>query len=161
MELIIREIQPQDNQSAAQMIRSVFDDFDAPKVGTVYSDPTTDALYELFNAKDKAIFWVLTDEKKVYGSCGLYPTPGLPPKTVELVKFYISSQARGKGYGKKLLDLSISYAQKLEYDYIYLETIELFGKAMDMYTQRGFEFLDHTLGETGHFACEIQMLKKL
>ncbi|MGI9527710.1 MAG: GNAT family N-acetyltransferase [Weeksellaceae bacterium] len=160
MNLKIREIQPQDNVSAATMIRSVFDEFNAPKEGTVYTDASTDALFELFEKENKSKFWVIAEDHHIYGSCGIYPTQDLSQGTVELVKFYISAQARGQGYGKKLLDIAIQEAKNLGYKSIYLETITLFGKAMDMYTQRGFKFLEEPLGNSGHFACEIKMLKE-
>ncbi len=44
MAFLIRKILPEDNSSLAKMIREVFEEFDAPREGTVYSDPTTDIL---------------------------------------------------------------------------------------------------------------------
>jgi putative acetyltransferase len=48
MEIIYRTIAPNDNQPIAAMIRGVFEEHDAPRQGTVFSDPTTDHLFELF-----------------------------------------------------------------------------------------------------------------
>jgi putative acetyltransferase len=44
----IRPVQPADNAPLAEMIRTVFHEYNAPRQGTVYSDPTTDHLYDLF-----------------------------------------------------------------------------------------------------------------
>ena len=46
--MLIRPIQISDNQSLFKMIRAVFIEFAAPQEGTVYSDPTTANLYQLF-----------------------------------------------------------------------------------------------------------------
>ena len=48
MALNIRPILPSDNASIAKIIRSSLEEFGANKPGTVYSDVTTDHLYELF-----------------------------------------------------------------------------------------------------------------
>ena len=45
----IRPIEPKDNIDLAKVIRGALEEFGANKPGTVYFDPTTDALFELFN----------------------------------------------------------------------------------------------------------------
>ena len=44
----IRQVKESDNPHLSKMIKKVFEEHDAPKNGTVYSDPTTDCLYETF-----------------------------------------------------------------------------------------------------------------
>ncbi len=44
-----------DSMILAKIIREVFEEHDAPKNRTVYSDPTTDSLYTLFLAKGSAL----------------------------------------------------------------------------------------------------------
>ena len=79
MNIIIREVEKTDNLILSQIIRNVFEEHGAPKQGTVYSDPTTDNLYELFRAK-KSVLWVAVTDGKITGCCGIYPTNGLPEK---------------------------------------------------------------------------------
>ncbi len=76
MELIIREVLKNDNPLLAKMIRRVFEEFDAPTAGTVYSDPTTDDLYGLFR-ENRSVLWVAELNGEALGCCGIYPTPGL------------------------------------------------------------------------------------
>ena len=45
MQYIIRSLEEKDNLKLAGIIREVFIEHDAPREGTVYSDPTTDNLY--------------------------------------------------------------------------------------------------------------------
>ena len=75
MNIIIREVEEPDNLLLAQIIRNAFKEYDAPKQGTVYSDPTTDDLYQLFRTK-KSILWVALIDDKIAGCCGIYPTKG-------------------------------------------------------------------------------------
>lgn len=90
-EIIITTIQAADDSALASMIRGVFDEYGAPTEGTVYVDTTTDHLSKVFDANGSVLF-VAKDGDKVVGSCGLYPTEGLPEGHVELVKFYISEK---------------------------------------------------------------------
>ena len=156
----IREVELQDNLSLAKMIRAVFEEHDAPTEGTVYTDPTTDALYELFQV-GKSVLWVAEKAGQILGCCGIYPTPGLPKGCAELVKFYIPKHSRGIGIGKELMERSIESAMEFDYTEIYIESMPVYSKAVSIYEQQGFEMLLEPLGESGHTGCTIWMLKKL
>jgi putative acetyltransferase len=160
MNLIIRQIVKEDNASLARIIREVFLEHDAPKTGTVYSDPRTDNLYELFQAP-KSILWVAELDNEIAGCCGIYPTDGLNENCTELVKFYLSKGARGKGIGKKLMLKSIKTARDLKYSQIYLESLPQFANAVRIYETQGFVRLSKPLGNSGHSTCNIWMLKQL
>jgi putative acetyltransferase len=158
--MIIRQVQRKDNALSAAMIREVFDEYDAPKVGSVYSDKATDRLYEIFQ-DEKAVLWVDQSEGKILGSCGIFPTEGLPAGCAELVKFYISAEARGKGIGKVLMGQSIESAKELGYNEIYIESFPEFANAVSIYQKLGFRNLNEPLGNSGHTACTIWMIKRL
>jgi putative acetyltransferase len=158
--LRIREIAKKDNSALEDMIREVFDEYDAPKIGTVYSDPSTSDLYQLFRT-NKSALWVAEMNHQALGCCGIFPTDGLPIDTVELVKFYLPASARGKGIGKQLMEHSISSAIELGYKKIYLESLPLFSEALGIYQKYGFRILSEPLGNSGHGSCSIWMLKDL
>lgn len=153
----LRKIQTRDNQVVAETIRQVFHEFNAPQTGTVYSDPSMDNLFELFQ-QEGAEFWVAELDGEVVGCCGIYPTPGLDEHCVELVKFYLAAKARGKGIGKALMRQSIASAKALGYKQVYIESISQFSKAVGMYQHLGFRKLDRPLGHSGHHSCTIWML---
>lgn len=157
----IRRIESSDNPYLATIIRNAFIELDAPKTGTVYSDPTTDQLYELFNAKSKASCFVAAEDDKILGCCGIYPTQGLDDNYAELVKFYLAKEARNKGIGKALFEKSIEEAKKLGYSHLYIESQPSFAKAVKLYERYDFKYLEHPLGNSGHDNCDIWMLKKL
>lgn len=156
----IRPIELRDNVELANLIREVFREFKIDKPGTVYTDPTTDHLYELFQ-QPKSFCFVAEENGVLLGGCGIYPTNGLPEGCVELVKFYLRSSARGKGVGNELMQKSFNKAKEFGFGQIYLESFPELSKAVSMYKREGFRDLDHPLGNTGHFACNVWMLKDL
>lgn len=159
-EVQYREIRPDDNSALAKMIRAVFDEHGAPHPGTVYSDPTTDDLYTLFKAP-KSVLWVAEEKGELLGCCGVYPTEGLPTGYAELVKFYLTAAARGKGIGKTLMEKSIESAKDLGYTDLYLESLPQFAKAVNLYEKQGFKSIKHPLGQSGHTTCNIWMIRRL
>jgi putative acetyltransferase len=156
----IRTIEPSDNQVLAVIIRNALAEFGANKPGTVYYDATTDALYELFQQQG-SIYFVASENNQLIGGAGIYPSPGLPPDTCELVKMYLTPAARGKGIGKMLIEKALEFASETGYRKVYIETMPELRKAMMVYEKFGFNYLDGPLGNTGHFGCEVWMLKEI
>ncbi|MEO9893043.1 GNAT family N-acetyltransferase [Aurantibacter sp.] len=158
--MTIRKLLPTDNESLAKIIKAIFVEFNAPKIGTVYSDPTTNDLYKLFE-HEKSILWVIEADKEVLGCCGIYPTKGLPEGCAELVKFYFSPKARGNGWGKELLEYNIKSAIDYGYSQLYLECLPHFSSAINLYESLAFKHIDKALGDSGHTSCNIWMVKNL
>ena len=158
--LVIRKVVKEDNVLLAKLIREVFDEFSAPCAGTVYSDPTTDNLYSLFQ-QPNAVLWVCIIDDEVLGCCGVYPTTGLDKDCAELAKFYLSKKIRGKGVGKQLMLQCFQSAKQMNYKKLYLESMPQFAKAVNMYEKYGFTQLGKPLGNSGHSACNIWMIKVL
>lgn len=160
MSISLRPIQKNDNQEIAELIRKVFREFKIDKPGTVYTDPTTDDLFSLFQTPH-SVYWIAEESGIILGGCGIFPTKGLPEGCAELVKFYVSSDARGKGKGNMLMQRSIESAKELGFKQLYLESFPELNKAVSMYIKSGFYYLTAPLGNSGHFACNIWMLKDL
>ncbi len=160
MDYSIREIQSQDNELLAQVIRTVLEEHGMNKPGTVYTDPTTDELYELFQT-EKSVYYVVVLNNEIVGGCGIYPTNGLPEGCAELVKLYLRSDCRGLGLGKTLLDRCAETASKLGYRKLYLESMPELSKAVGLYESVGYEQISSPMGNSGHFACDLWMIKEL
>src|SRR5215208_3475236 len=88
-EIKIRTIAEEDNPELACLIRSTLKEFGANRPGTVYYDPSTDHLFELFTKTPRAVYYVAAYEGSVAGGGGIFPSPGLPEDTCELVKMYL------------------------------------------------------------------------
>lgn len=160
MNLTIRPIQPKDNTQIAKVIRGALEDFNANKPGTVYFDPTTDDLYTLFQTPNSAYYIALLNDE-IVGGCGIYPTENLPNGYAELVKIYLHQTARGKGIGKALMLKCFEKAKEFNYQHLYLESMPELAIAVGMYQKLGFKDLDKPLGNSGHFGCNIWMVKEL
>lgn len=160
MNITIRPIQPSDNAALAVIIRSALKEFGANHPGTVYYDATTDALYELFREQGSGYFVALIDGR-IVGGGGIFPTEGLPEGTCELVKMYLSPEARGTGLGKKLIETSLAFAKETDYRNVYLETMPELKQALKVYARFGFDYLSAPMGNSGHTGCSLWMLKQL
>ena len=158
--LFIRTIQEHDNTALAKIIRNTLAEFKANKPGTVYFDDRTDHLFEEFKVAG-SIYYVAEYNEEIIGGGGIYPTENLPEGTCELVKFYLSTTARGKGIGKILLEKCIAAAKELGYAKIYLETMPELTIAIPMYEKLGFTYLPAAQGDSGHTGCDVWMIKDL
>ena len=98
---------------------------------------------------------------KIVGGCGLYPTKGLPEGCAELVKLYLASEMRGLGLGKELMLKTAEAAKSLGYNQLYLESMPELNSAVGLYQSLGYKIIDTPLGDSGHFACNLWMLKSL
>jgi putative acetyltransferase len=159
MEISYRPIEERDNREIAELIRSVFREFNIHRPGTVYFDPTTDNLFGLFGVPGSE-YWIAEENNVIIGGCGVYPTPGLPEGCAELVKFYLTASYRGKGIGWKLMEKTFDSARKYGYRQLYLESLPELAKAISLYEKAGFKFIDGPMGDSGHFGCNIWMLKE-
>lgn len=160
MPILVRRIEQTDNEPLSIIIKTVFIEFGIDRPGTVFTDPTTDHLFELFQTEN-SVYWVAKKNGQIMGGCGVFPTEGLPDGCGELVKFYLSSSARGKGIGKLLLQVVFNSAKDLNYKKLYLESFPELNAAVKMYRKLGFQKLRKPLGNSGHFACTVWMTKEL
>jgi putative acetyltransferase len=156
----IRPISKEDNPKIAIIIRSCLKEFGANKPGTVFYDKTTDHLFELFEEIGAAYF-IAEQEGNIVGGGGIFPSPGLPVGTCELVKMYLLPPARGVGIGATLMNKCMSKAKEMGFVSMYIETLPELKKAISVYEKFGFNYLDKPLGDTGHFGCSVWMLKSL
>lgn len=156
----IREIRPGDNPFLSRLIKDTLAEFGANHPGTVYYDPSTDALYELFQTSG-AVYFVAELNGKIVGGGGIYPTAGLPADTCELVKMYLLPEGRGIGLGRTLIEKSMEWAKNHGYKQVYLETMPELKQALNVYAKFGFEYLPGPMGNSGHTGCSLWMLRKV
>lgn len=155
----IRPIQKNDNEAIAKMIREVLIEQNAPKTGTAYEDKALDNLYKAYQ-DERAIYFVLIEKSKIIGSAGIQALWG-NPKICELQKMYFLPQARGRGLADQMIDRCVTFAKSKNYKSCYIETLPTMKAAQKLYLRNGFKYIDQRLGETGHHACTVWMLKYL
>lgn len=158
--MIIREIQPKDNEQVASVIRQVFISDNYPKTGTAFEDEQLDFMFENYN-KPKSTYFVVEIDGKIVGGCGIAQLDNSDENICELQKMYFLNEVRGNGYGKKIIELCLAKASEFGYDKCYLETLPEMKVAQNLYKKMGFEYICSPMGGTGHSSCPVWMLRTL
>ena len=156
----IREIQFNDNQKLAEIIREVLIEFGVPKVGTAYEDM---ALNNMFNTYDneKSRYFVVSNGKEILGGAGIMHLQNSNENICELQKMYFTPEVRGRNIGSKMMKICLQQAKNYGYEKCYLETLPYMIGARKLYQKVGFKSLDAPLGDTGHYSCNMWMIKDL
>jgi putative acetyltransferase len=158
--ILIRPIKKEDNPFLKEIIRSVILEMGAPKIGTAYSDPAVDCMFETFQ-KERTAYFVVEENGQVIGGAGVAKLGNYEGNVCELQKMYFLEQARGKGIGSKMMEKCLEVAKEFGFEKCYLETMTYMEAAQKLYKRSGFDYIDGPLGDTGHFSCPVQMLKQL
>ena len=165
----IRPIEPKDNKEIEEIILKVSEEYGTydPKsksgAGAGAGDPELKDIYSAYKDKGNK-YWVVTDENdKIVGGGGYTRLKGAgeDEKICEMQKLFILPEARGKGLGKKFVELFLSEAIKDGYKEMYLETVKQMKEAVKLYEKYDFKHLSKHKGDTGHFQCSVFMTKKL
>lgn len=158
--IIIREIQPQDNQQIEQIIRDCFHEFKIPLEGTAYSDIETTRMFESYQNSNE-VYYVIDADGKVLGGGGIKPLKDFENEICEIQKMYFSPCIRGRGFGKQLFEKCLQVAKDLGYKQCYIESASQLKAAIHIYESYGFKYLLGALGNTGHYSCGVWMIKDL
>lgn len=156
----IREIQPKDNQEVAMVIRKVLVEMGVPKIGTAYEDRSLDDMHSYYDRPGMEYF-VVEEDGKLIGGCGIAPLTGAEETICELQKMYFLPEARGRGIGAEMMSKCLNYATAAGYKQCYLETLPYMEHARKLYARTGFRSLDRAVGDTGHYNCTMWMIKDL
>ncbi|GAL07072.1 GNAT family N-acetyltransferase [Photobacterium aphoticum] len=156
----LRLLTPLDNAAMAAVVRRVSAEFGlTPDKGYGVADPTLDCLSEVYRDENCA-YWVIEKDNRILGGGGIAPLAG-EPGVCELQKMYFLPALRGKGFARRLTATALKFARQHGFDACYLETTACLQAAVRLYEDMGFAPIPHALGNTGHDACEIRLLKAL
>jgi putative acetyltransferase len=158
--MVIRAIKKTDNPTVAKVVRQVLEDLGVPKVGTAYADKALDMMYETYQ-KPKSEYFVLEVNGRILGCAGIAPLDHYDGLVCELQKMYFLEEARGKGYGEKMMQVCLQKAREFGFEQCYLETMPYMKAAQKLYAKTGFTYLDGPMGDTGHYACPVHMILDL
>ncbi|MGI6331280.1 MAG: GNAT family N-acetyltransferase [Zhaonellaceae bacterium] len=81
-----------------------------------------------------ALILALVDGK----AAGCVALHKLSENICEMKRLYVRAQYRGLGIGKKLVNIIIEYASKMNYQYIRLDTLPTMKSAQALYSSLGF-----------------------
>ena len=158
--IVIREIVSNDDKQIAAVIRSVLIEFGVPKVGTAYEDKALDCMTETYS-QSKSTYFVIDVNGKIIGGAGVSQLDDFEGNVCELQKMYFLPEARGVGLGTKMMETCLAQAKQFGFEKCYLETMPYMNDARELYKKVGFQSLNKPLGNTGHYSCNVWMIKDL
>lgn len=135
----IRRIRQEDDAALAAIIRKNLESCKLDIPGTAYFDPELDHLSRYYEERpDRRAYFVAEDEGgRIIGGVGSAEYSGFE-KCAELQKLYLTDEAKGKGIGRRLLQMAESFAQKNGCERMYLETHSRLKAAIHLYESAGF-----------------------
>ena len=129
----MRPIQKADNPIVAKIIIDGLSEYACVGEGYASTDPEVQDMFA-FSQHARTTFFVLTNENdKVIGCGGIAPLKNGDADTCELQKLYFLEEARGKGYGRRLVQRCLDSAKDFGYTKCYLETVERMVVANTLY----------------------------
>ncbi len=158
--MLIRPINESDNKHISVILREVLIEMDIPRVGSAYEDPEINNMYESYQS-NRSIYFVVEENNKILGGAGINQLKNGDVNICELQKMYFHKSIRGRGIGDKMIELCLNFAVESNYKKCYIETMPNMVDAQKLYIKKGFKYIDNPLGNTGHTACPIWMLKNL
>ena len=158
--MLIRCINDTDNKSISKILREVLVEMEIPKKGSAFQDPELDKMFETYQ-HPRSVYYVIEYNKQILGGAGISELREGSSEICELQKMYFHKSIRGKGLGDKMIDKCLTFAIKSNFSKCYIETMPNMISAQKLYLKKGFEYIDKPMGNTGHTACPVWMLKNL
>jgi putative acetyltransferase len=163
----IRPLAPCDDAQVAALVKHTLAEFGIEGNNCAANDPELAQLSQYRDKTPGCQFYVVTPLEaptQVLGLGGYEPLKGSDPqhRIVEMAKWYLCPEARGKGIGSKLLTLLLKEVQQLGYHYAYMETTPKL-LSQRMFEKAGFTHLQEKWGANGHTHPDITifMMKPL
>jgi putative acetyltransferase len=138
MSFQLRDASPQDGNAIRNVVSLVLGEYG---LRSDLADTDADLLdIQASYTKRGGVFRVLTSEEGVIVGCGgLYP---LANSEAEIRKMYVLPSARGKGYGRQLLNDLLAEAKQRGHRRVVLETASVLKEAIALYRSAGFKPYD-------------------
>ena len=158
--MLIRSVNQSDNKFLSVILREVLVEMKIPQKGSAYEDPELDNMYEAYQFQ-RSKYFVVEEDKKVLGGAGISPLRNGDINICELQKMYFHKTIRGRGIGQRLIEICLDFALESGYEKCYIETMPNMVIAQKLYLKKGFQYINAPLGNTGHSACPVWMIKKI
>ena len=135
-EFIIRDWQPEDRHAAAEVIKTVLEEYGLPWQPESADRDAIEVESAYLEAGGE--FWIVEQDSTIVGTAAYQPI-ARGHRAVEIRKMYLLPRIRGKGLGKYLLTrLEHAIAVK-DYQEIWLETVSILKEAVKLYELNGYQ----------------------
>ena len=153
-DFVIRDWQKSDRASAAEVIRTVLEEYGLPWQPELADRDVIEIESAYLDVGGE--FWVVEKNSTIVGTAAYQPI-SRGQKAVEIRKMYLLLEVRGKGLGKYLLqELEKAIAVK-DYQEIWLETASILKEAVILYERSGYQPVNDVETER----CDLAYLKKI
>ena len=133
---IIRDWQPEDRHAAAEVIKTVLEEYGLPWQPESADRDVIEVELAYLNAGGE--FWIVEQDSRIVGTAAYHPL-ARGHRAVEIRKMYLLPKIRGRGLGKYLLaQLEIAIAIK-DYQEIWIETASILKEAVKLYELNGYQ----------------------
>ncbi|MBD3921163.1 GNAT family N-acetyltransferase [Paenibacillus sp. PR3] len=156
--MMIRPIQPGDNQDIEAIIRNCLIEFGGNRAGLAWEDESLSHLSDYYHREGRAYWVALDDSGKMLGGCGIAEFGSLEGGVCELQKMYLLPEARGTGLAPSLLEHALRFAGQ-HYRTCYLETLQSMQAANRFYVKHGFQALEAPLAGSEHYSCDAWYIR--
>lgn len=95
--------------------------------------------------------WIVLNNEEVIATICYYK---ITDEIAEIKRIYINKNYRGEGIGTYLINMIIEHIKNKGYSIIYLETNDVFKKAIEFYKSYGFTLKDYT---NNKYAFEMKL----
>lgn len=140
-DFLIRDWQPADRQIAADLIKTVLEEYGLGWEVNCGTCTDQDAVeIEKYYWQTGGEFWVVERAGQIVGTAGYYPVQRESEvKAVEIRKMYLHPSARGQGLGKFLLSQLEQAIAAKDFSEIWVETATVLKEAVLMYEKYGYQ----------------------
>ena len=133
---IIRDWQPEDRHVAAQVIKTVLEEYGLPWQPESADCDVIEVESAYLDAGGE--FWIVEQDSAIVGTAAYQPI-ARGHRAVEIRKMYLLPRIRGKGLGKYLLTRLEQAIAVKDYQEIWLETVSILKEAVKLYELNGYQ----------------------
>jgi putative acetyltransferase len=156
----LRPIEPRDDATIANIIRTVMPEFGADGPGFAIHDAEVDTMSAAYS-RPRAAYFVIEADGAVQGGAGIAPLDGGEADVCELRKMYFLPTLRGRGAGKAAIERCLDAARAFGFRRCYIETLTGMDAAQKLYLANGFTRITCAMGGTGHHGCDRYYIRDL
>lgn len=153
-------IRAQHDADICRIIQQVGAEYGAVGDGFGPSDAEVKSMSQYYLAENRSQYWVAVVDERVVGGAGIAPFLQ-HTEMCELKKLFLLPSMQGRGIGKALTQVCLTFAQEQCYQQCYLDTLSSMHSAIRLYKNLGFINLSQPLLGTLHAGCDVWMLKDL
>ena len=135
-EFIVRNWQPEDRYAAAEVIKTVLEEYGLPWQPESADRDVVEVESAYLDAGGE--FWVVEQDSTIVGTAAYQPI-ARGHHAVEIRKMYLLPRIRGRGLGKYLLARLENAIAIKEYQEIWLETASILKEAVKLYELNGYQ----------------------